>query len=180
MEIVNSVYRGELGRKLNLKKLFRENKEYAILYKCKPKQLKITFTENKKGCVLLFETGTFRVMGKFDEIEALVMLHRIFSDTTVRVPDTLKLQTITMSGHLPERVNLYKLSDCISSTYEFELFTALRITAYNPLCVNVFGSGACVITGCKDIEKVHKIFSDLDILCNNNNVYIKDNIQVRL
>ena len=175
MNLVNSVFRGKVtttkpsttfvnsNMRLNLETI--SNKvEDAKLNSAKPKQLKIK--HNKQTTVLLFETGTFRVMGKCDEIDALLAIHAIFcDDETIIIPGSLILQTMTMCGKMGHEVNLYKLSELIQSDYEFELFTALRVTKYLPMCVNVFGSGACVITGCKDIDKATEIFNEINILC---------------
>ena len=179
MDVVNSVFRGKLtftkpsttfvnnNMRLNLESIYnmcQHNGEDAKLYSVKPKQLRIR--HNMHTTVLLFDTGTFRVMGKCDEIDALLAIHAIFfQDDTIIIPGSLILQTMTMRGRMGHEVNLYTLSSLIQSVYEFELFTALRITKYLPMCVNVFGSGACVITGCKDIDKANEIFNEVDILC---------------
>ena len=182
MEVVNYVYRGNLiirkhyhplllhcsRRILNLKYLYNEYKPYAKLYAIKPTQLKIKFDDTKT--LLIFPSGAVRVMGRAcDEIGALLLLHRVFAHYSriIKVPGMLHLQTMTMSGNLGNEVSLYKLSQMIQSHSELELFTALRITKYNPMCVNVFASGAVVITVCKDTEKTCDIFNELVLLSNH-------------
>ena len=39
-----------------------------------------------------------------------------------------------------------------NAMYEPELFSALRYKRYNPLCVNIFGSGKVVILGLRTLE----------------------------
>ena len=179
MEVVNCVYRGNLilrqrydyDNKLDLLQLYNDYEEFATLYTGRPTQLKIKFNDddddnNNSKTVIIFPSGAVRVMGLCGEIEAMLVLYRIFADyhTHVTIPGSLQLQTMTLCGKLSDEVNLYKLSQLIGSNAEFELFTGLRITKYNPLCVNVFASGAFVITGCKDIETADNIYHELCIL----------------
>ena len=72
-------------------------------------------------------------------------------------PPTVDLQILScMSGsmtfNLGHGVNLIKLSQILqhngdSFIFEPEIFPALRLTKFNPLCVNIFSSGKCVILG---------------------------------
>ena len=45
----------------------------------------------------------------------------------------------------------------VSCTYEPELFPALRLTEFNPLCVNVFHMGKIVILGIKTLDYEHVV-----------------------
>ena len=45
----------------------------------------------------------------------------------------------------------------IKCCYEPELFPALRVTKYDPLCVNVFPSGKIVILGIKTMNYSHVV-----------------------
>ena len=63
-------------------------------------------------------------------------------------------------------INLFKLSSFLqinsyNVTYEPEIFQALRISHFNPMCVNIFQSGACVILGVKSksqlIQTMHSV-----------------------
>lgn len=161
MELVNSVYRGSLKRNIDLEKLYLDNVNIAEFHRCKPRQLKLTFGN---AYVLLFQTGTFRVMGRCDEVEALLLLYSIFDNPVdeMCIPESLQLQTMTFSGNLG-KINLHQLTTLIPCTYEYELFAGVRATKYNPMCVNVFASGAVVITGCKDSENAKEVFNDLSI-----------------
>ena len=49
-------------------------------------------------------------------------------------------------------MNLYKMSMRIKCCYEPELFPAMRLIEYNPLCVNLFPSGKIVILGIKTMD----------------------------
>jgi TATA-box binding protein (TBP) (component of TFIID and TFIIIB) len=46
-------------------------------------------------------------------------------------------------------INMIQLNDTLQmkSVYEGELFPALRLVDFKPLCVNIFHSGKCIITG---------------------------------
>lgn len=161
MELVNTVYRGNMKRKIDLEKLHVDNIHIADFHRSRPRQLKLKFGNI---IVLLFETGRFRVMGKCDEVEALLILFSIFDNPTDEkyIPQSLQLQTMTFTGNLG-KINLNQLTKLIPCTYEYELFAGVRATKYNPMCVNIFASGAVVMTGCKDSEKPNEIFSELCI-----------------
>ena len=79
-------------------------------------------------------------------------------------PDTLpfeiidiQLQSITITLDLNTKINLFKLAKLLSkeAMFEPELFPALRVLTYNPLCVNMFSSGKVVITGIRTFEYKH-------------------------
>ena len=159
MQIVNTVYRGKLKKPINLDKICKENSRHAKLYEKRPRLLKIAFNNDKTA--IIFESGAYRVMGKYcDEFGAILMMYRILGeDAYTLIPKyNPTLQTITLTDKLPYEVNLYNLSSQIASTYDFELFPALKVTEFKPMCVNIFASGSIVITGCKDIKKAQEIF----------------------
>jgi len=63
-----------------------------------------------------------------------------------------KIQSISLCFDLECRVNLLNLSHKLprkSYMYEPELFPAMRLLNFNPLCVNLFSSGKLVILGVK-------------------------------
>ena len=66
----------------------------------------------------------------------------------------LELQSITAVFDLGQMVNLRKLATQVlprgSFVYEPELFPALRLTSFNPMCVNVFSTGKIVILGLRN------------------------------
>lgn len=52
-------------------------------------------------------------------------------------------------------INLIQLRNrlgCANALFEAELFPALRLLIFNPLSVNIFASGKCVIMGYKSVE----------------------------
>ena len=76
----------------------------------------------------------------------------------------IRMQSMTVVINLGLGINLYKLSKLIKCWFEPELFPALRINKYDPICVNVFASGKIVILGLKNINYkgyVDNIISDL-------------------
>ena len=75
------------------------------------------------------------------------------------------------SYRFPHGINLFKLAKNlhekgIKVLYEPELFQAARIIHYNPLCVNIFSSGACVILGVKKPGRVGRVIKELRRLIN--------------
>lgn len=50
-------------------------------------------------------------------------------------------------------------------SYEPELFPALRMTEFNPMCVNVFSSGKIVIMGLKTISYCDFVNDVINSLC---------------
>jgi len=106
--------------------------------------------------IVIFKSGKCRIMGCKSEPQNLTFpIHNI------------ELQSITVTLDMCQSINLFKLSkilknDCI---YEPELFTALRVTRYNPLCVNVFATGKVVILGIKSIDYQYLLDTIIDYLC---------------
>ena len=119
--------------------------------------VKFSFTKDKPpyqivlsidnvGKLLLFPSGKCRLMG----------LKRPFS-VNMRLPlriHDIEIQSITLTYNFGSRINLLKVSQimpCTDHMYEPELFPALRLTKYNPICVNVFATGKVVILGVKSL-----------------------------
>ena len=74
------------------------------------------------------------------------------------------MQSMSVVINLRLGINLYKLSKLINCWFEPELFPALRLNKYDPICVNVFSTGKIVILGLKNINYkvyVDNIISDL-------------------
>jgi TATA-box binding protein (TBP) (component of TFIID and TFIIIB) len=108
--------------------------------------------------IIIFRSGNCRVMG------CKKPLH-----DNEKFPFGIKIQriqSITISENIGSVVNLYKMArsmkhECL---FEPELFTALRFTKYNPLCINVFATGKVMILGIKDLDykkQIMKIMSDI-------------------
>jgi TATA-box binding protein (TBP) (component of TFIID and TFIIIB) len=62
------------------------------------------------------------------------------------------IQSITVTCDYGQPINLKALAVNTPSIYEPELFPSVRLTCFNPLCVNVFHTGKIVITGLKDLD----------------------------
>jgi TATA-box binding protein (TBP) (component of TFIID and TFIIIB) len=66
----------------------------------------------------------------------------------------LQMQSATMVIDLGYKINLIKLSKTLPRhyfMYEPELFPALRLILFNPMCVNVFSTGKVVVLGLKKL-----------------------------
>ena len=130
--IVNINYSGEL----------LESTSQFLFSVWKPKQ----FVQKCDGyTIVIFKTGKCRIMG---------CKTRLLQSTLPFKINNIKIQSITVTKDLGKSVNLYKMAIKLGSEamYEPELFPALRLLKFNPLCVNIFSSGKIVILGIKIID----------------------------
>ena len=94
--------------------------------------------------ILIFPSGKCRIMGCKVPITELPQLpFRIVIE---------KLMSVSVVLDLKESINLINLSQKSKCIWEPEIFPALRLLKFNPLCVNVFGSGKVVIVGLRCLE----------------------------
>jgi Transcription factor TFIID (or TATA-binding protein, TBP) len=99
------------------------------------------------GKLLLFPSGKCRLMG----------LKKPFSEE-IQLPlkiYNVEIQSVTVTCHVGHQINLPKLARQMppkERMYEPELFPALRMTKFNPICVNVFSTGKVVILGLKSLS----------------------------
>jgi TATA-box binding protein (TBP) (component of TFIID and TFIIIB) len=106
------------------------------------------------GKLLVFRSGKFRLMG----VKAPTSN---FSELPFKV-SSIELQSATVIDDLGYTLNLINLSrtlTCRRCCYEPELFPGLRLTEFNPMCVNVFASGKIMILGVKDLDTIFDICS---------------------
>ena len=186
MEIVNAVYKTRLAHSLDVYRLSGVIPN-SILYVGRPTQLKVMFAKQKITC-LLFGRGAIRIMGKgvaeaistsssatIEGVLAYVLSHITNSSQSVLPPPSptlsLELQKMTIVTNLPGPINLngfVKACDGgdLKPTYDFELFSAVKLTNFKPVCVNVFSSGKIIMCGIKDIECADNIFSTIMVIYN--------------
>jgi len=108
----------------------------------------------KFGKLLVFPSGKCRIMGiktplTNEQIENLS--HKV---------KFLKIQSMSLCFDLECRLNLRNLTFNLprkSYMYEPELFPAMRLLYFNPLCVNIFSSGKLVILGLTNQNCLRKI-----------------------
>jgi len=96
--------------------------------------------------IIIFKTRQCRIMGCKKPLTSLSNL-----------PYNIQLeriQSVTVTYNYGRNINLRNLSLMVvaRTIFEPELFPALRLTQFNPLCVNVFASGKVVITGLKTLH----------------------------
>ena len=77
-----------------------------------------------------------------------------------------KIQSVTWSGDLQTGpINLSKLYTRLGGwsycMYEPDLFSGARLKDFNPLCVNVFSSGKCVIMGRRSIDPIDELIEQI-------------------
>jgi TATA-box binding protein (TBP) (component of TFIID and TFIIIB) len=137
MEIVNINYKGRVV--CNLSDLeFPKNMS-------PPQQLVYCCKAGEK--LLVFSSGKCRLMG---------CRKAITSTHDFPIPIILTdITCMTLVMNLYVGVNLIQLANKLGSRkcmFEPEIFPALRLTQFNPLCVNVFASGKIVILGLKHLK----------------------------
>ena len=79
----------------------------------------------------------------------------------------LGLQSLSLTLQLSVTIHLPNLHAIMGkqSKYDPEIFPAVRLLEYNPLCVNVFSSGKVVIFGLREDyqERAENIYHDLHL-----------------
>lgn len=115
--------------------------------------------------LVIFPSGKCRIMGckkplhNFDSLPFRVQITNIMSASiTFSMPTLLRLQ----------KLGDYCYANEIRYVYEPEIFPALRLSVFNPLCVNVFGSGKVVILGIRSYLTLNKIVSKVKNLINTS------------
>ena len=66
----------------------------------------------------------------------------------------MEIQSLTVTYNVGFEINILELARRMpprERMYEPELFPALRLTKFNPVCVNVFSSGKIVILGLREL-----------------------------
>ena len=125
-------------------------------YKCRLMKCK-SFSQFTKGQVVKLSC---RQQSQTETFSCLVKIQKRMSASA-----TFKVAT---------RINLFKFASFLQDkmtykvSYEPELFQALRISHFNPLCVNIFQSGACVILGLKSKTQMLKIIHNILQLINRS------------
>ena len=158
-EIINRVFKGRLNRHINLQHL-HSMVPNSTLQQTNPMQL---ICRDGEATILIFSKGGIRVMGKIDQFAAYAKLEKITQHISPSIP-TLAIQTMSAVGQLDSQVNIKHFHNHIPCTFEFELFSALRVKKYDPMCVNVFSTGKVVIHGFIDETIVHTIMTDLNAI----------------
>lgn len=162
MDLVrNANYKGSMKHSIYLPKLHSKI-PHSKLHK-KPHQLVV---KDRKGTILFFQSGKFRVMGCVDELDAMFLVYKYSNLINDDEFPPVTLQSYTSTSHLGYRVNLEKMaatSDAFG--YEPELFSALRIREFNPASVNIFTTGRVIVCGLRDAEQMYDIMIKLHEIC---------------
>ena len=131
MKLVNIIYKGQVVE--DVRHLpFRAHS--PRMYVVKHNDFKIIIFPNRK-CRLM---GCKKPITTLDNLPYQITIN--------------KIQTITVTFDMNKSIDLYDLANNTNCRYEPELFPALRLLDYNPLCVNVFASGKVVILGIKHLN----------------------------
>ena len=111
----------------------------------KPRQCILNYTDYK---IIMFPNGKCRIMGCKKPI--------VDTDLPLNIKME-KMQSVTVCMNLKQNINLIDLAQKVPCSYEPELFPALRLTEFNPLCVNVFHTRKIVILGIKTLDYEHVV-----------------------
>ena len=122
----------------------------GLVFRNRPTQCVLRYQEYT---IILFPSGKCRIMGCKQPINPSSLPLNI----TIQ-----SIQSITVTCDFGEPINLNLLARNSPSMYEPEIFPALRLTYYDPLCVNVFHTGKIVITGLKDLNYITFVSCVLD------------------
>lgn len=153
IRIVNGVYRGLIGESVNLreieKDLITKNAFKITLYQRRPNMLCI---KCEGGCLTLFSTGRFRIMGKPNTTSRLALFWNDYAsqrwgNKNFTLPHlTLQTQTLNfkVSSDTAQQLLLHHSHEI---HYEPELFTAIRILKWSDIHVNLFFTGNVIILG---------------------------------
>ena len=108
--------------------------------------------------IVVFRNNKCRIMGAKEPITQSHLTH---------LPFEIKLdclQSCTFTIDFGTTINLHNLHNALGSRkalYEPELFPALRLLCFNPICVNIFSPGKCVILGYKSTKLDSKFASQI-------------------
>lgn len=110
--------------------------------------------------IIFFKSGRCRIMGCKQPLKLVDLKYKI---------QDLQIQSITVTADIGKFINLYELQHKAKCMFEPEIFPALRLQKYNPVCVNVFSSGKVVLLGIKTLDYNHyveNIISEIKMLIN--------------
>src|SRR5271156_4204195 len=162
VDVVNVNYRTNTGKMIDLQNahsLLTNSKLHT-----KPTQLLV---KSEQGAVLIFRTGSIRIMGCNDELDAMFLAYTylLTLDETCDLPPIYtQSMTVKVAFNNVTIINLTKFArECTSLAlqYEPELFPAVLLKKYKPISVNVFSTGKIMICGVRDIQQVHDIIHEI-------------------
>lgn len=140
---------------LNYKAKVKPERVAHLPFRMQPPQM--CSIQHEAGTIVIFRSGKCRIMG--------------CNSFPVNLPFKIKvrrLQSATLVINYGTRLKLSELHNRLTSRhslYEPELFPALRLMDFNPLCVNVFSSGKIVILGLRKLNYKHlikRIFAQIE------------------
>lgn len=128
---------------INYKGHINESVDHLEFSYSSPRQCVI---KTKRFSLILFPNGKCRLMGCKEPLTNCIE----FVENLIIFVDCI--QSITVTHNLGQYMNLYQLAKRMDCWFEPEIFPALRVQEFNPLCVNVFASGKIVILGLKTLD----------------------------
>ena len=170
--LANINYRGIVSHGLEHLKFRKSSPQMAII--------KCDLTDDVgRVTIVTFKSGKCRIMGCRKRLSVHCVEISINHDAAAANNrkalkiEILSIMSATATSFLQNMVTLKSLGDfCfrngITFIYEPEIFPALRLTSFNPLCVNVFGSGRCVILGIRNLYAVDNIIAAVQSIINRS------------
>ena len=143
MTLVNIIYIGQVLEDVSHLS-FRQ--QSPCMFVAKHDDFKIIIFLNRKCCLM----GCKKPINTLDNLPYKIAIK--------------KIQSITVTFDMGVPINLYHLASKVICRFDPELFPALRLLDYNPLCVNVFASGKVVILGIKHLQYNKHVHSITDYL----------------
>lgn len=161
MMIVNVNYKGVLANYSDLHQL-----KFTLKKTPPPIQKIIKFVPaygDKYATMIIFPSGKCRIMGLTKALTTNTVLPFKVND--------LKIQSITTIVKYHSSINLIELAQRLpvkSYWFEPEIFPALRLLHFNPICVNIFSSGKVVILGMKCFSERDSLVDNILSIINND------------
>jgi TATA-box binding protein (TBP) (component of TFIID and TFIIIB) len=119
-----------------------------------PPYMKIYKSINNDYTLITFKSGKCRIMGR-----------KIPQQLPFSIKES-RIQTMSATHKLLEEINL-KETTCYFKQmgykieYEPEIFPAMRLLDFNPICVNIFSSGKVTLLGLKSEKQGYDIINKL-------------------
>ena len=163
--LVNVNYRGVITKGLKYLK-FRFSAPHMAT-------IKTNLGEVGKVTVVAFKSRKCRIMGCKTSLKAHSIRIKIDDSLHYLKISVLSIMSATATFNLEKPMTLRHLGDsCFAKglrfVYEPEIFPALRLTCFNPMCVNVFGSGRCVVLGIRNLNTIEKIIQSIKDFINRS------------
>ena len=159
---MNSVFHGSTKKSIDLKEIYESlcktgNTDCIKLYTHRPQMLRIRHKKKNGGCLILFKSGCFRIMGsRYSTAKKCLSWIKKFipldGNDSCLMPK-LQTQTVTFETNRECVSSVYhKYSKAIF--YEPEIFpSAMKLIRWGDVHVNLFFTGKVTVLGKKAVQR---------------------------